>query len=151
MYVRVEPTGCCERRGLVQVRFCMYLDTDDYGYERHHIQAPVIPEGGYTGGVDVDGMPTKMRRYQKWLDKLPKVWQCNPFHNHYIHIKPETSDEEIMDIGLAFLEEAYIKWACGEKIDLKNPCVYHREPNTEGIAIKVQHLRETFLERKYGR
>ena len=26
MFVRVEPTGCHERKGLVQVRFCMYLD-----------------------------------------------------------------------------------------------------------------------------
>ena len=38
MYVKVEPTGCCERKGMVQVRFCFFLDPTDYGYEKHHVK-----------------------------------------------------------------------------------------------------------------
>jgi len=38
MFVKVEPSGCCERKGLVQIRFCMYLDPTDYGYEKHHTE-----------------------------------------------------------------------------------------------------------------
>ena len=29
MYFKVEPTGCSERKGLVQIRFSFYLDTDN--------------------------------------------------------------------------------------------------------------------------
>lgn len=38
MYVRVEPTGCCERKGMVQVRFCFYLDEGDAGYAKCRVK-----------------------------------------------------------------------------------------------------------------
>lgn len=154
MFVKVEPSGCCERKGMVQVRFCMYLDEGDYGYEKHHVQIPVIPEGGYTGEVDEMNNPVDIEDYNKWLGKLPKEWQNNPFHNHFIYVEPDTSDEAIMDIGASFLHEAYIKWACGEKLDLKNPTLrfptlrFPTKPNLQAIEDKVQHLKVTSLERK---
>ena len=152
MYVKVEPSGCCERKGLVQIRFCMYLDKGDYGYNVHHIQVPVIPEEGYQGEVGEEGRPKDEEDYRKWIDSLPKIWQTNPFHNHFIYVEPETTDEEIMDIGEAFLQEAYIKWACGEKLDLKNPPVKYpefvNEERRQAVETKVIHLRETILERR---
>ncbi len=118
MRVEVEPTGCTERKGLVQIRFAMYLEPDDYGYDVHHVQ--------------VDG-----------------EWQTNPFHNHFIHVVPDTPDDEIMDIGEAFLHEAYIKWVRGEKLNLKNPA--RAVPATfdrAKVEAKVQSLKATKLERK---
>ena len=53
MRVKVEPSGCCERKGLVQVRFSMYLEPEDYGYDKHYVQVLIIPEGGYTGKVAI--------------------------------------------------------------------------------------------------
>lgn len=152
MYIKVEPSGCCERKGLVQIRFCMYLDPKDYGYEKHHIQLPVIPKEGYQGKVNAIGIPADMDDYKKWVGGLPTTWQNNPFHNHFIYVEPDTTDKEIMDIGEAFLHEAYIKWACDEKLDLKNePTTY---PSTiditrlSAINTKVQSLKMTILERK---
>jgi len=122
MYVRVEPSGCCERKGLVQVRFCMYLDKGDYGYNIHHIH--------------LEESPGK------------RVWQTNPFHNHFIYVEPETTDVEIMDIGQAFLEEAYIKWSCDENLDLKNPSEkFNTFSDKVKVEAKVRHLKETVLER----
>jgi len=154
VFVRVEPSSCRERKGLVQIRFCMYLDEGDYGYDVHHVQVPVIPEEGYTGKVNEFGTPVDMKHYQEWLDSLPKMWQTNPFHNHFIYVEPDTSDEEIMNIGQAFLEEAYIKWACEERLDPKNPPVkFHPSRDNDKLKAvdgKVKHLRETILERRIG-
>jgi hypothetical protein len=112
MYVKVEPSGCCERKGLVQVRFAMYLAPEDYAYEKH---------------------------------------KDTPFHNHFIYVEPDTTNEEIMDIGEAFLHEAYIKWASDKELDLRNePVQFHidtnisRKSSCEG---KVTSIKSAQLER----
>ena len=150
MFVKVEPTGCCERKGMVQVRFCMYLDPGEPGYDKHHIQVPVIPEEGYRGKVDEMGNPIDIEAYKKWLDGLPKAWRNNPFHNHFIYVEPDATDEEIMDSGEAFLQEAYQKWSASKALDLKNKP--HATPAMTGARktacqAKVQHLKATTLER----
>ncbi len=118
MRVKIELSGCTQRKGLVQVRFAMYLDPDDYGYDVHHFE--------------VEG-----------------EWQSNPFHNHFIYVEPDTPDKEIMDIGEAFLHEAYIKWASDEKLDLKNPpFAFPATFDRDALATKVQSLKTTKLERK---
>ena len=38
MYVKIEPSGCNVRKGMVEVRLCMYLDSMDYGYEKHYVE-----------------------------------------------------------------------------------------------------------------
>jgi hypothetical protein len=122
MYVKIEPSGCCQRNGMVQVRLAMYLDKQDYGYEKHHVQVPVIPPSGYPYGDAV--------AFQAWLNTLPKVWQDNPFHNHFIQVEPTTTDKEIADIARAFLQEAYIKWATGKSLDLVNDALPFTKPAT---------------------
>ncbi len=72
MYVKIEGTGCCEHKGMVQVRFCMYLDPTDYGYEKHHIQVPDLTGVKYKGKVDKDDIPVDFTDCQKLLDSLPK-------------------------------------------------------------------------------
>ena len=34
MYFEIEPSGCCERNGMVQVRYSFYLDMEDEGYDK---------------------------------------------------------------------------------------------------------------------
>ena len=36
-YVKIEPSGTCERKGMVQVRLSMYLYPGDYGYHIPHV------------------------------------------------------------------------------------------------------------------
>lgn len=152
MIAKIEPTGVVERKGLVQIRFSFYLELDDARYDEHHIQVPVIPPEGYLGEVDEMGIPADIDAYDTWIESLPKKWQNNPFHNHFIYVEPETSDDEIMDIGEGFLKEAYNKWASDKKLDLKNkPVKFHDNPSQikrDAIRAKVKHLKETILERK---
>ncbi|KKL83936.1 hypothetical protein LCGC14_1969750 [marine sediment metagenome] len=137
MYVKIEPSGCRERKGLVQVRFAMYLDPSDYGYDVHHVQ---VPERALTEAeLDDPGLAAL----------VPLVWQTNPLHNHFIYVEPSTPDSQIMDIGVAFLHEAYTKWASDEKLDLKNPPFEFPATFDSGaLAAKVQSLKVTKLERK---
>lgn len=134
MYAKVEPSGCCERKGMVQVRFCMYLDPTDYGYEKHHIQVPDFIDQVYPGEVDTNGVPINKKQYNSWEASLPKVWLNNPFHNHFIQVEPETTDKEIMDIAEAFLHECYIKWA--QDISL----VGSEQPRNDALPFKKPQI-----------
>lgn len=149
MYVKIEPSGCVERKGLVQIRFCMYLEPGDYGYDIHHVQVPIIPKAGYQGEKDSEGSPVDWDAYDTWQDALPKEWRDNPFHNHFIYVEPDTSDEEIMDIGEAHLNESYVEWALDRRPEPKNPRIkYPASFNKSKIKAKVQHLKAIKLERK---
>lgn len=154
MFVKIEPSGCCERKGMVQIRFCMYLDKSDYGYEKHYIQVPDFTGTKYKDKVDKEGNPVDSKDYQKWVDGLPKVWQSNPFHNHFIQVNPDTTETEIMDIAEAFLHEAYIKWASDAKLDLVNDALPFKKPEIVTPEIKslckarVESVKAITTERK---
>lgn len=137
MYVKIDPSGCTERKGLVQVRFAMYLDPGDYGYDVYHVQ---VPERALTE-EELDDPAL--------ADLVPLKWQTNPFHNHFIYVEPETLDKNIMDIGEAFLREAYSKWANDEKLDLKNPpLAFPATFDSDALAAKIQSLKMSKLERR---
>jgi len=110
----IEPSGCCEHKGMVQVRFCFYLEPGDARYSEHHVNLPIFPESGYPGKKDEHGMPKSQTAYRKWRDGLPHVWQTNPFHNHFIYVDPETTDEEIASIGDELLPVFYSEWLMGK-------------------------------------
>jgi len=137
---------------MVQVRFAMYLDKGDYKYDEHLIEVPVMPEEGYQGEIDEHRMPADIEDYKKWIAGLPTEWQNNPFHNHFIYVEPDTTDKEIMDMGEAFLHEAYIKWASDQKLDLVNQPVIFPATVTSAklsaIDTKIQSLKSIALERK---
>jgi hypothetical protein len=120
MKVVINESGCCIKKGMSQIRLDMFLDEKDYGYDRRYVEVPDMSKEKYPGKVDDNGNPVDMIDYQKWVDSLPKKWQLNPFHVHFIKVHPDTSEKEIMDIADAFLQEAYIKWACDQKIDCSN-------------------------------
>lgn len=121
MYVKVEPSGCCERKGLVQIRLCMYLDKGDYGYEKCH---RLLPVGNpvYTGKME-KLMPLDETDFLHWYESLEKAEVDVPFHNHFIYVTPTATDKYILDIGETFLREAYALWEKGERITCSNPPV----------------------------
>jgi len=152
MLVKVEPSGCCVRKGMVQVRFSFYLEPGDARYYEHYIQLPIIPPEGYPGAVDEFGYPLDLVLYNDWLGSLPTQWQNNPFHNHFVYVEPDATDKEIIDIGEAFLQEAYSKWSSVKKLDLKNqPVNFPSVVDSQRLAAcesKVQHLKNNIMERK---
>ena len=115
----------------------MYLDPGDYGYKAHHVQVPERP----LTEAELDSPAL--------ASLVPLKWQTNPFHNHFIYADPETPDDEIMDVGEAFLHEAYIKWARDENLDLKNPPFTFPTTFDSGLlAARVQFLRAARLQRR---
>ena len=106
----IEPTGCCERKGMCQIRLCFYLEPGDARYNEHHVYVPVFPENGYPGDVNDIGMPKSEKAHKEWHDALPHVWQTNPFHNHFIYVDPDVTDTELEVIGQDLSLKIYSEW-----------------------------------------
>jgi hypothetical protein len=112
MYYKIEKSGCCERKGMVQIRYCFYLDKEDYGYEKHYIDVPIIPE-------DFDYKRDE-KIIEEEIKKLPTEKKLTPFHNHFSYFSPEATDKEIKDAGDKFLNEAYDFWKKDEFPNVQN-------------------------------
>ena len=110
MFFKVNITGCQERKGLVEVRYDLYLDPADERYSEHYVQVPVIPKEGYTGKVDEMGSPVDQDDYKKWLAGLKRVYQHNPFCCHFCQFEPTVTDAEIEYVGKLALDMAYKNW-----------------------------------------
>jgi hypothetical protein len=98
-YAKIEPSGTQVRGNKVVIRVDLYLNPDDAYYDKTHVY--VIDENspdflaGYLGKVDKDGIPRDEADYQKWIDGLPRIWQDNPFHTHFLNFSPDATDAEI--------------------------------------------------------
>ena len=111
MYFKINHSGCQEHKGLCEIRFDLYLDPGDQGYDEHYVEVPVIPEGGgYQGALSADGSPLDQTDYDKWFVGLKRAWQNNPFCCHFRHFEPEVTDAEILAAGDAILKMAYENW-----------------------------------------
>lgn len=154
MYVEIEPSGCSERNGMLQIRLAMYLDEGDYGYDKRYLPFPTVPEGGflkgYPGKKTENGSPVDYDAFKRWHDKLPKEYHNTDFHNHFIYVATGTTNEEIMDIAEAFLHEAYIKWSCGEKMDLTNSALEfdHSRHDKEKMPSRLDEIKSAKLIRR---
>jgi hypothetical protein len=85
MFVRVEPSGCTERKGMVQVRLDFFLEEGDARYKERRIEVPSETKG-------------------------ETVTISAPFHCHFIYVAPDTSEKAILDIAERFLKQAYGFW-----------------------------------------
>jgi hypothetical protein len=92
MYFMVENSDGSVRKRMVQVRYCLYLEPSDVGYEKHPVRVFVIPEEGYPGRMDKRGSPIDMADYEKWFSELPRVGRDNPFHNHVVQFDHDRPD-----------------------------------------------------------
>ncbi len=120
MFFKVNITGCQERKGLVEVRYDLYLDPTDERYSEHYVKVPVIPEKGYEGKVDEFGAPVDQADYDKWLAGLKTVYQHNPFCCHFCQFEPTVTDAEIEYVGKLALDMAYKNWVKGSLALNKN-------------------------------
>jgi hypothetical protein len=139
MFVKIENTGCCENEGKIQIRFAMFLDVIDYGYDKTRAE------------VFERELTEEELKDETLANLVPKIWQTNPFHNHFSYVDPSLTDDEILDLGEALLKEAYRKWQNDSKIDLKNePLIPIEETDIELIACenRLIELQAISLERR---
>lgn len=107
---QIEPSGCGENHGLVDVRFDLFLEPDDARYNERHTLVPVIPEGGYPGLVDKDGRPIDQADYDLWLASLPHIWQLAPFHSHFLRFEPDVSQDAVLAAIEPHIPDFYAAW-----------------------------------------
>jgi hypothetical protein len=136
MLVKIENTGCCENEGEIQVRFALFLDSTDYRYNKSRVETFVRKL-------------TEAELNDPTLAALvPKVWQTNPFHNHFSYVEPIVTDTEILNLGEALLKKAYAEWQKDSKINLINgPLI----PNKNGLTAckdRLKELQAVSLERR---
>ena len=133
MYYKINKTGCTERGGLAQVRFDLYLEPSDPGYNDYHVEVPVIPPEGYTGKKDTEGNPVDAEGFKVWLEKLPKEKRDNPFCCHFCQFEPSVTDEEILYVGELALDMAFSNYS-----DLKKnkniPVAFSADETKKGAA-----------------
>jgi hypothetical protein len=110
MYAKIEPSGVCVRKGTVQVRICFYLEPTDARYSEHHVQVPDVVNYPYTGN------PTDNAALTAWLNSIPKIWQNNPFHNHFIYVAADAKENDIKQAMKDRLKEFGDIWSSGKDI-----------------------------------
>ena len=83
MYFKVEPTGCSERKGLVQVRYDCCLDKEDHGYKEacnpfysHFCQ--FSPEEATDENIMFVGELALKMAYEKWEKGASPAVQNQP-------------------------------------------------------------------------
>jgi hypothetical protein len=145
MFFKVNTTGVSERKGLVEVRYDLYLDSTDERYSEHYVQVPVIPKEDYAGKVDKMGNPVDQDDYDKWLDGLERVYQHNPFCCHFCQFEPNVTDAEIEYVGKLALDMAYKNWVNNNLRANKNqPVTFSTNPKKiQACETRVATIKET--------
>jgi hypothetical protein len=87
MFFKIEKSGCGERKGLVEVRYDLYLDEADHNYSEHHVQVPIVPETGYPNQKDLE---TANATFQKMVSSLKKDKSGLPILPHNFSNLDET-------------------------------------------------------------
>lgn len=93
-FFKIEKSGCCEHKGLCQVRADFYWDEKDPEYSL--TECKIYPKEGYEGKVDEIGMPIDVDDYKKWENALPTEMKHQPFHSHFIYFPDTVKDDEIL-------------------------------------------------------
>lgn len=102
MYFKINPIQKDKYTdmGMINVDAQLYLEQGDEGYDKyiaeHFVTVPVIPEGGYTGKVNKDGIPVDQTDYDNWIKSLPTAQQLNPFCTHSIQFEHDVTEEEML-------------------------------------------------------
>ncbi len=86
--------------GMLNVSASFYLEKGDEGWEKyqaeHHVIAPIIPEDGYKGELNKNGIPVDRKDYDDWIKSLPTEERDNPFCTHAMQFEPDATEEEIL-------------------------------------------------------
>lgn len=105
MHAVINKSGTGVFHGNMAALISMFLEPGDARHGEHFVQVPVFPPEGYTGPKDNEDA------YKAWVKSLPKRWQNNPFHNHYIYGDPDITDAEIKAQMEFHLANFYRAWS----------------------------------------
>lgn len=103
-----------EFHGNIAVKLEFYLDPADYGYEQTYVSVSDFTGATYKGKLDKDGQPRNPEDYQAWMDSLPRKWQLNPFHNHFIYLPPDYANKDVEREISFHLPNFYAAWSAGK-------------------------------------
>jgi hypothetical protein len=120
MYYKINPTGCGEKKGLVEIRFDCFFEEHEPEYAKHYFTFPVWPESGYPGKVDEVGDPIDNNNYIKWRESLPTESHENPFVCHFRCFEPDITDEDILKAAEEILTMSYKNYKDGDLGKNKN-------------------------------
>jgi len=115
-FAKIEPSGCCERYGVVQVRLDMFLEEGNARWDdpRFYVTDWNSPEAlaGYKGLVDKEDYPLDWEAYNAWADDLPKIWLPErDFHTHMVYFDPYTLRDEDIEAAInRHLPNFYKAW-----------------------------------------
>ena len=144
MYYEIEPTGCCEAGGLMQIRYCLYLEDGDYGYEKCYISVPTIDDTQLSDiasvqPIDIASVQSSDMQGISSIKPLPVQEQMVnvPFHNHFVYFSPDATDEDIAAQGQRALDEAYAFWSQDQFPDVKNPEITFNPEASDLIKLDI--------------
>ena len=100
MYVKIEKSGCCERKGMVQVRYSFYLEDGDYGYERQLVDGQATPFHNHFSYFHPNvSLPKIEAKGEELLIEAYRYWKRDEFPNLInpkIEYPPVVTDERRM-------------------------------------------------------
>ena len=148
MYFKINHSGCGERKGLVEVRYDLYLGPSDHNYAEHHVTVPVFPKEGYQGKVDGFGSPVDIEDYKKWVASLPTETRDNPFCCHFMQHDPTVTDAEILAEGEKILAMAYKNWQTGNlHLNKNKPVSFSTDSQKIAASIaRIESIKSTDFE-----
>jgi hypothetical protein len=89
MNYKIEKSGCCERKGLLQIRMDIYD-------EKIFTDVPIIPKEGFTG---------KEEDYMKWINGLKTEKKNLPVHTHFFYLEHDATEDDVINTADSFLEK----------------------------------------------
>lgn len=96
MDIKFNPTGThFDTDGQLLIRLDFYPTEDSKSYASQHVEVPIIPEEGYTGKVDEEGIPVDQADYDKWFSSLPTEWVTNPALCVFVKVPPDITETEL--------------------------------------------------------
>jgi hypothetical protein len=88
-----------EFHGNIALKIEFYLEPADLRYSDTYVQVVDTKSAeflaGYPGKLNPNGTPKNQAAYDAWMVTLPKVWQLNPFHTHFVYFDPDFTEAEV--------------------------------------------------------
>lgn len=114
----IEKSGVCAHKGMLQVRYDVYLDPGDPFYDQYFIEKPIIPEdmqAMYDARFaavqdDEQALAVLLQEYDQYIQSLFMAPVQIPCHGHFCYFDPDVTDEELAYIGDVIVDLVSAQW-----------------------------------------
>ena len=137
MHYIIEPTGCVERKGMMQIRFSCILDPGDFRYNDFFVDVP-----------DYAGVNPYAGKHFLTVDEvkhIPKKKVLIPFLDHFDYFDPDVSDSVIHSRGVDILTKGYAQHSMGISPALKNknlkPPEYNDKDRSDKCIKRIEKIK----------